>query len=110
MRKNSHEFILTFSFCQSTKRELPPIQIVLTKCDLVPQADLARRVVLVRQQLSDFLIREPSSLPVMLVSARAGLGFNNIWKEQPQGGVLELQREVASLVPVPRVHSKKKSK
>mmetsp|Transcript_6086 Transcript_6086/g.12779 ORF Transcript_6086/g.12779 Transcript_6086/m.12779 type:complete len:177 (+) Transcript_6086:356-886(+) len=89
---------------KSTKRELPPIQIVLTKCDLVPQADLARRVVVVRKQLSDFLIREPSSLPVMLVSAKPGLGFNNIWNDQPQGGVLELQREVAALVPVPRVH------
>ena len=60
------------------RRELPPIQIVLTKCDLVKQTDLARRVVVVRQQLSDALAREPSSLPVMLVSARAGLGFNNI--------------------------------
>jgi len=85
-----------------SKRELPPIQIVLTKCDLVKQTDLARRVVVVRKQLSDFLIREPSSLPVMLVSARAGVGFNNIRRETPLGGVLELQRELASLVPVPR--------
>jgi len=88
------------------RRDLPPIQIVLTKCDLVKQADLARRVVVVRQQLSDFLTREPSSLPVMLVSARAGLGFNNIRRETPMGGVLELQRELASLVPVPRVHQR----
>mmetsp|Transcript_34555 Transcript_34555/g.83600 ORF Transcript_34555/g.83600 Transcript_34555/m.83600 type:complete len:539 (+) Transcript_34555:183-1799(+) len=92
----------------SKKRELPPIQIILTKCDLVKQADLARRVVIVREQLSDFLIREPSSLPVMLVSARAGLGFNNIRKDTPMGGVLELQRELASLVPVPRAHGKRK--
>ena len=91
---------------QIKKRELPPIQLVLTKCDLVKQADLARRVVLVRQQLSDFLVREPSSLPVMLVSAKPGLGFNNIRKEQPLGGVLELQKELAALVPVPRVHPK----
>ena len=61
-----------------------------------------------REQLSDFLIREPSSLPVMLVSARAGLGFNNIRKDTPMGGVLELQRELASLVPVPRAHGKRK--
>jgi GTP-binding protein len=52
------------------KRELPPIQLVLTKCDLVHQADLARRVVMVRQQLSDCLIRQPSALPIMLVSRR----------------------------------------
>ena len=85
--------------------------MVLTKCDLVQRVDLARRVVLVREQLSDFLIREPSSLPVMLVSARAGVGFNNIRSSggkggeesttTPMGGVLELQRELASLVPAP---------
>merc|ERR1712070_585002 len=58
---------------KSSRRDLPPIQLVLTKCDLVPQLDLARRVVQVREELSDLLIREPSSLPVMLVSAKAGL-------------------------------------
>jgi len=91
------------------RRELPPIQIVLTKCDLVKQVDLARRVVVVRQQLSDALAREPSSLPVMLVSARAGLGFNNIRgaEQLPMGGVLELQKELASLVPMSKVERKK---
>lgn len=91
------------------RRELPPIQIVLTKCDLVKQVDLARRVVVVRQQLSDALAREPSSLPVMLVSARAGLGFNNIRgvEQQPMGGVLELQKELSSLVPVSKINVKK---
>lgn len=92
---------ILFSCHVKAKRELPPIQIVLTKCDLVQQNDLARQVVLVKQQLSDFLIREPSSLPVMLVSARAGVGFNNIKRETPMGGVLELQRELAALVPKP---------
>jgi hypothetical protein len=71
------------------KLELPPIQLVLTKCDLVSQEDLARRVVLVRKQLSDCLRREPSSLPIMMVNA----------KLQGQGGVLELQKELAALVP-----------
>ncbi len=90
------------------RRELPPIQIVLTKCDLVKQVDLARRVVVVRQQLSDALAREPSSLPVMLVSARAGLGFNNIRgaEQLPMGGVLELQKELASMVPMSKVERK----
>lgn len=90
------------------RRELPPIQIVLTKCDLVKQVDLARRVVVVRQQLSDALAREPSSLPVMLVSARAGLGFNNIRgaEQLPMGGILELQKELASLVPISKVERK----
>jgi len=62
----------------------------------------------VKQQLSDFLIREPSSLPVMLVSARAGIGFNNIRRDIPMGGVLELQKELAALVPMPKSHGRKK--
>ena len=53
--------------------ELPPIQVVLTKCDFCIQDDLARRIVQVREQLSDILRREPSSLPIMLVSAKAGI-------------------------------------
>lgn len=67
--------------------ELPPLQIVLTKCDLVSQVDLARRVIQVREQLSDCLLRQPKILPEMLVSARI----------EGQGGVLELQKELASL-------------
>lgn len=84
---------------------LPPIQIVLTKCDLVPQADLARRVTLVRRQLADILRRESGNLPVMLVAARStllppprpkgGFGSNPIRRRD---GVLELQRELAALV------------
>ncbi len=79
-------------------RELPPIQLVLTKCDLVSQNDLARRVVQSRSQLSSVLWREPSALPIMLVSARAGLGFNNIRGNRARGGILELQKELAALV------------
>ena len=67
--------------------ELPPLQIVLTKCDLVSQVDLARRIVQVREQLSDCLVRQPKMLPEMLVSAQI----------EGQGGVLELQKELASL-------------
>jgi GTP-binding protein len=77
---------------------LPPIQIVLTKSDLVPQMELARRVTQVREQLSDCLQREPSHLPVMLVSARAGVGFNNLKGNRAVGGVLELQKELSALV------------
>jgi GTP-binding protein len=83
------------------RRVLPAIQLVLTKSDLVPQADLARRVTQVRQQLSDCLQREPSHLPVMLVSARAGVGYNNLKGNRAVGGVLELQKELSALV-VPR--------
>ncbi len=67
--------------------ELPPLQIVLTKCDLMSQVDLARRIVQVREQLSDCLVRQPKMLPEMLVSAQI----------EGQGGVLELQKELASL-------------
>jgi GTP-binding protein len=79
------------------KKTLPPIQVVLTKCDLVHQADLARRVRLVREQLSDTLRREAGRLPVMLVSARAVVTTSQDGK--PCGGLLELQRELAALVP-----------
>mmetsp|Transcript_7312 Transcript_7312/g.10794 ORF Transcript_7312/g.10794 Transcript_7312/m.10794 type:complete len:449 (-) Transcript_7312:181-1527(-) len=89
---------------------LPPLQIVLTKCDLVSQLDLARRVVLVKQELSELLVREPSSLPVMLVSAKPGVGFNNVRRQRVLGGVLELQRELAALVPEPKVSSQKSKK
>ena len=57
---------------------------------------------MVRQQLSDILRRETSALPVLLVSARAGVGFNNIRggrQYRAKGGVLELQKELAALVP-----------
>ena len=72
--------------------EMPPIQVVLTKCDLFLQDDLSRRVVQVREQLSDILKREPISFPVMLVSAKAAIGCNNIRSGIAKGGVLELQR------------------
>ncbi len=84
------------------KNTLPfPIQIVLTKCDLVTQSDLARRVTQVRQQLSDTIRREPGQCPVMLVSARPGVGFNNVdpRRHVARGGILELQQELAALAP-----------
>lgn len=87
---------------EGTRRNLPPIQLVLTKCDLVSQVDLAKRVVQARKQLSDCFRREPSTLPVMLVSAKPGVGFDNVRGDRALGGVLELQREIASLAPQPK--------
>jgi GTP-binding protein len=83
----------------ASRQPLPPIQLVLTKCDLVPQADLARRVAQVRQELSDVLVREPSQLPIMLVSARPGVGYDNVDRhtQRAMGGILELQKELAAL-------------
>ncbi|GKY93200.1 hypothetical protein MPSEU_000287800 [Mayamaea pseudoterrestris] len=78
----------------AAKSSLPPIQLVLTKCDLMEQTDLARRVLQVKEQLAERLVRETSRLPVMLLSARAskpGLKAN--------AGLLELQKELAALVP-----------
>lgn len=88
-----------YTFLSSLEPNVPMIQIVLTKCDLVPQEDLARRVVQVQQQLSEALRREPGILPVMLVSAKAGIGFSNIKGDRALGGILELQRDLASLAP-----------
>ncbi len=89
------------------KKELrmPPIQLVLTKADLVKQEDLARRVLLSKQHLRDVLKREYGDLRVMLVSARPGRGFNNVgWTRAggfgARGGIYELQRELSSMMPV----------
>lgn len=101
-KQNANSTLSETSVTQSTRKryELPPIQIVLTKADLVSQTDLAKRVIQVKQQMSEALIREPSSLPVMIVSAKAGIGYNNIRGDRACGGILELQREIASLVPI----------
>ena len=78
--------------------------MVLTKCDLVKQKDLARRVVQVKRQLSESLIRESKgNLPIMLVSAKAGLGYNNIRGSRARGGILELQQELASIALRPKL-------
>ncbi|KAI2510551.1 50S ribosome-binding GTPase [Fragilaria crotonensis] len=70
------------------KLQLPSLQLVLTKCDLVTQEELARRVVQVERQLSDCLRRQTSNLPVLVVSVKP-----------QQRGVIELQKELAALVP-----------
>ena len=40
-------------------------------------------------------------MPVMLVIAKAGLGYIKIRAGTAKGGVMELQRELAALVPYP---------
>ena len=76
---------------------MPPIQIVITKADLVKQVDLAKRVELVKASLKECLKREYGNLPVMLVSALPGVGFNNVRNGAAKGGVLQLQQEIAGL-------------
>lgn len=68
------------------RQPLPPLQIVLTKCDLVDATDLARHVGLVQDELDDILRRQTSRLPVLLTSATR------------QHGILAVQKELASLV------------
>ena len=72
------------------RSELPSMQVVLTKCDLVDAVDLARRVVQVQDDLHDVLRRQTSRLPVLLTSATK------------QNGILAVQKELASLVVVRR--------
>jgi GTP-binding protein len=66
--------------------DLPPIQIVLTKCDLVEATELARRFTKVQQDVNDSLRRQPSNLPVLLTSASR------------HNGILTVQKELAGLV------------
>ena len=65
----------------------PKLQLVLTKCDLVDRFDLVRRISLVKEELDDMLPPAAGNLPLMAVGALEGRG------------VLQLQRELASLVP-----------
>ena len=63
------------------------LQIVLTKCDLLERADIARRITVIRNELTDALPGFSNMLPIMTVS---GL---------ERKGIIELQKELASLVP-----------
>jgi GTP-binding protein len=91
MKKADIDFLKSMEsalFDAGRRQQLPPLQLVLTKCDLVSQTDLARRVLHVERQLSDCLRRQPSNLPVLFVSVKA-----------EQRGVIEVQKELAALVP-----------
>lgn len=70
---------------QQRQDQLPPLQIVLTKCDLVDALDLARRHAKVKQDVEEELRRQPSNLPVLFTSATR------------QNGILAVQKELARL-------------
>ena len=72
------------------------MQIVLTKCDLVERAVLARRMTSIRDQLDSIFIGQ--DLPIMAVAPLEGLGIS------------ELQKELAALVPTDGVIIQDKSK
>jgi GTP-binding protein EngB required for normal cell division len=97
-RKKQDDIILT-----RQRIHLPPIQIVLTKCDLVQERDLANRVSLVRQQLADCLDRESGNLPVVTVTAKLGpTGPSRSGRDRSRfasnlDGVEKLQRQLASI-------------
>jgi GTP-binding protein len=98
MKKSDYDFLEYLEQqAVSEDKRLPPIQICLTKSDLVSQEDLARRVAQVRQQLGECLRRETSQLPTMLVTARAASINRNSKTNRPRGGIWELQKELASL-------------
>jgi GTP-binding protein EngB required for normal cell division len=80
------EFDVTFDKSRkSASTATWKLQVVLTKCDLVERAMLARRIAAVREQVrANFY---DSELPVMMVSSIARLG------------VVELQKELSALVP-----------
>lgn len=91
MKKADVDFLKSMEsalFDVGRRQQLPPLQLVLTKCDLVSQTDLARRVLQVERQLSDCLRRQPSNLPVLFASVKT-----------EQRGVMEVQKELAALVP-----------
>jgi GTP-binding protein len=88
MKKADYNFL---ALLESQTKDLPALQLVLTKCDLVTQVDLARQMLQVERQLSDCLRRQPSKLPVLLVSTKPTLR-----------GIFQLQKELAALVPQPK--------
>ena len=69
------------------------LQLVLTKCDLVERFDLARRMQLLNQQMSELLPGFSSSLPIIAVSGK------------DRKGIVELQRDLAALVPPKHINN-----
>jgi hypothetical protein len=62
------------------------LQVVLTKCDLVERSDLARRIRKTQDEINEALPGFGNMLPIMTVSS------------VENKGIVELQRELASLV------------
>jgi hypothetical protein len=70
------------------KRPHWKLQVVLTKGDMIPRQELARRVMVVRNHISEKLHGLAlSNLPVVVVSGHE------------RRGIIQLQRELAALVP-----------
>jgi GTP-binding protein len=86
MKISDFDFLMKLDKGCPRGKDLPPIQIVLTKCDMVTQQDLARRVVRTREELMEALSREPGKLPTMLVSAKGD-----------KRGIIDLQKAIAGL-------------
>jgi len=72
----------------SNKRDVVrKMQVVLTKCDLLERTELARRLQLIRKQMYDIIPSKFGGLPLLALSGKENKG------------VLELQQDLASLVP-----------
>ena len=74
------------------------LQIVFTKCDLVERMELARRLQIMNTSWSEVLPGFVSSLPILAVSGK------------DRNGVLELQKELAAVVPPKEEDPKKIAK
>lgn len=65
------------------------LQIVVTKCDLVDRLELARRIQIISDTASEMLPGFGTPLPIIAVSGKFG------------NGIVELKKELGSLVPCP---------
>jgi len=81
-------------FCLFLEREANlRYHVVMSKCDLVPRVELARRYSLLTHELNELQLRGLRQ-PVLMVSARTGAGIN------------ELRGAVADVIPVPQQRRK----
>lgn len=77
-------------FCLFLEREANlRYHVVMSKCDLVPRAELAKRYALLTHELNELQLRGLRR-PVLMVSARTGAGVN------------ELRGAIADVIPVPQ--------
>jgi GTP-binding protein EngB required for normal cell division len=69
------------------------LQVILTKADLVERMDLARRIHLINDELTDILPGLCGGLPIVALSGK--------YKD----GIVQVQRDLISLIPKNIIHS-----
>ena len=89
LRKTDQDFFIFLQECYNmVDGEMPAVQVVLTKCNLCKQFDLAKRVIQVTNQV-DEILQTANHLPVMLVGHT---------ENDEKDGILNLQSELSSIV------------